>query len=171
MRIPTSATTLFGFLALYSGHVIAQDIQATETSVSGLASSSSSSAAAAAAATESATSDVSPGPTQSASPTEPASGTSSIQPEPAQSEEPSTGSGSSSVSKGSSTAQSEQAQRTDAPEKDGECQDGQYKCTGESSPGFQWCIGGKWTPNTCAEGTVCKAIEGNSIACDWPNSN
>ncbi|KAK9762874.1 hypothetical protein K7432_010953 [Basidiobolus ranarum] len=49
----------------------------------------------------------------------------------------------------------------------GECQDGQYQCSGSNSPDFQWCVDGAWVSNTCSEGTICKPVEGDSIACDW----
>ncbi|ORX95842.1 hypothetical protein K493DRAFT_351233 [Basidiobolus meristosporus CBS 931.73] len=153
-----SSTTLFGLLALFAVQAIAQDSSAVESvalpTVTDVASAEPSSAPS---ADLGAPSDKpsSVAPTSSiASPT--ATGT------------PIPGPNESTVVPNPSGSRSSVAPIP--TEGTGECQDGYYQCTGDSSPEFQWCVFGKWTQNSCAQGTICKPTEGNGIACDWPSS-
>ncbi|ORX95844.1 hypothetical protein K493DRAFT_407443 [Basidiobolus meristosporus CBS 931.73] len=129
-----------------------------------------------------ATSTLEPTPSEEASDANPAEPThteepsDSNPPEPTQSEgtdspaDPAASNSPPPVDDSPTTADPEHPQPTGAPAGDGECQEGQYKCADESSPAFHWCVSGKWSQNTCAEGTVCKAVEGDGIVCDWPDS-
>lgn len=45
---------------------------------------------------------------------------------------------------------------------------GQMKCPRLNSPTWSWCVNGRWIPQTCNAGTVCKATSRSTIVCDWP---
>lgn len=44
---------------------------------------------------------------------------------------------------------------------------GAQVCPRANSPTFAWCVNGKWIPQACAAGTVCKATSRCTVVCDW----
>ncbi|KAJ1852275.1 hypothetical protein GGH12_005438 [Coemansia sp. RSA 1822] len=66
----------------------------------------------------------------------------------------------------SSTAPS--AKPTSNQSTSGECEPGTLQCNDDGS-GFRICTWGRWSDGfTCAQGTVCKTSDLNSVYCGWP---
>ncbi|ORX95843.1 hypothetical protein K493DRAFT_301217 [Basidiobolus meristosporus CBS 931.73] len=180
MRFQTSAT-LLALLAFYSVQVLAQDNAVTDTQVS-VPTDPQTNVPDVPDSSQTPSPDSPDSDADSNSPQEPDDSDDAGAPEQTPSDDssaPGQGDGSNtedsdtqepSPSEDPSNDTPQQPQPTGAPVGDGECQEGQYKCVDESSPAFQWCVSGAWTQNTCAEGTVCQATEGNSVSCVWPDS-
>ncbi|KAK9766544.1 hypothetical protein K7432_004304 [Basidiobolus ranarum] len=187
MKFQASAT-LLALVAFYSVQVVAQDSAsaATEVSVPTVTDGNISDILPTVTATETATatepvsdspssddssdsSSTEAEPSNDVTSTEPAQSTSISSETDSASILPTSAVDSSSVPSATLPTVSESSAPPAPTEGSGECEDGKYQCVGDSSPEFKWCVFGKWTPSSCAQGTICKTTEG-SIACDWPTT-